>query len=207
VTITGPTAAVTAGTTTSYTVTLANKDSSACAATTFSLACSLPSGWAGTLANSTLSLSAGTSGSTTLSVTSTTTAAAGIYGIGVGASSSVGSVHTANASATYTVAASTTTLTDTVATDKSSYLRAETVYLSSLVRSDGAPVAGASVKFTVSMPGGTSVVLNATSGSDGYARSTYKIGKGKTAVGNYSVRADASSNGASATASTGFSVK
>lgn len=206
-TLAGPTTAVAPGTTTSYTVTLTNKDSSACSATTFSVARSLPGGWTGTLESSSLSLSPGASGSTTLGVTSAATATAGSYGVGVGASSSVGSLHTANASTTYTVAAPTTTLTDTVATDKSGYLRGETAHLSALVRSNGTPVAGASVKFTVTTPGGTSVVLNATSGSDGFARSTYKIGKGKTALGGYSVRADANRNGASATASTSFTVK
>ena len=117
----GPTAAVAAGSTVSYTLSLSNRDSSACTATTFNLARSIPSGWTGTLAASTLSLSPGASGSTTLTVTSPATASAGSYGIGAGASSSVGSAHTANASTTYSVASAPTsgTLTETVGTDKS----------------------------------------------------------------------------------------
>ena len=50
-------------------------------------------------------------------------------------------------------------------------------------------------------------VLNATSGSDGFARATYKSGKAKNAVGNYAVRADASQSGATATANTTFGVR
>ena len=205
--LSGPTSTVAAGSTITYTATLTNKDSSACAATTFNLARSVPSGWTGTLAASSLSLSPGATSSTTLSVTSASTAAAGGYGIGVGASSSVGSVHTANASATYSVAtASSGTLTGTVGTDKTSYVRGQTVYMSALVRNNGVAVSGASVSFNVTTSNGSVIVLNATSGSDGYARSTYKVGKGKGAIGNYTLRADASSGGNTATASSNFNV-
>ena len=204
--ISGSTAAVAAGSTVSYTVSLSNKDSSACAATTFNLAKSIPSGWTGTLAGSTLSLSPGASGSTTLSVTSPSTATAAGYGIGVGSSSAVGNAHTANASATYTVASS-GTLSETVGTNKTSYLRAETVSMSALVKNNDVPVSGASVKFTVTLPSGSTTVISATSGSDGYARGTYKTGKGKGAIGSYTLRADATSGSSTATASTGFSVQ
>jgi len=205
--ISGPTAAVVAGSTVNYTVSLSNKDSSVCTATTFNLAKSLPSGWTGTLAAASLSLSPGASGSTTLSVISPGTAASGGYGIGAGSSSAVGSTHIANASATYTVAtASSGTLTETVGTNKTSYLRAEIVSMSALVKNNGVPVSGASVKFTVTLPNGSTTVISATSGSDGYARGSYKLGKGKGAVGSYMLRADATSGSGTATASTGFSV-
>ena len=49
--------------------------------------------------------------------------------------------------------------------------------------------------------------MTATTGTDGFARAAYKTAKGKTAGGNYGVRADASNSGASATASTTFAVK
>jgi hypothetical protein len=196
-----------AGGTLSYTLSLTNQDSSACTTTTFSLAKSLPSGWNGTLAAGSLSLSPGATGTTTLSVTSSTSATAGSYAVGVGASSSVGSAHTANASSTYTVTAPAATLTGSVGTDKSSYVRSESVAMSALVKNNGVPVAGANVKFTVTTPGGGSVVINAVSGSDGYARGTYKTGKTKGAVGSYALRADATSGGSTASASTSFSVR
>lgn len=205
--LTGPTTAVAAGSTVSYTLSLSNRDSSACAATTFNLARSVPSGWTGTLAASSLSLSPGATSTTTLNVTSASTATAGSYGIGVGASSSIGSVHTTNASATYSVAtASSGTLTGTVGTDKTSYMRGDTVYMSALVKNNGVAVSGASVSFNITRSNGSVTVLNATSGSDGYARSTYKVGKGKGAIGNYTLRADTSSGGSTATASSNFSV-
>ena len=48
--------------------------------------------------------------------------------------------------------------------------------------------------------------MTAVSGSDGYARADYKLGKGKGATGSYAVRADATSGGNSTSASTSFSV-
>ena len=197
-----------AGGTISYTLSLTNKDSSACAATTFSLAKSLPSGWTGTLAAASLSLSPGASGSTTLSVTSPSNAIAGTYAVGVGTSSSAGGTHTANASSTYTVTTSASTaLTDAVGTDKSIYARGETVAMSALVKNNGVPVSGASVKFTVTTPSGGSAVVNAVSGTDGYARGSYKTAKTKSAAGSYGLRADATSGGATATSNTSFSVR
>lgn len=206
--LSGPTASVAAGSTVTYTVSLGNRDSSACAATSFNLARSVPSGWTGTLGAGSLSLSPGASASTTLSVTSPGTAAAGSYGIGVGASSSAGSLHTANAAATYAVTtAATDELTETVGTNKTTYQRGETVSMSARVLSGGVPVAGAGVRFSVTTSGGSVTTLNTVSGSDGYARSTYKVSKGKSALGSYALRADASSGGQAATASTGFSVR
>jgi hypothetical protein len=97
------------------------------------------------------------------------------------------------------------TLSESVGTNKTTYLRGETVAMSALTLSNGVPVPGASVKFTLSTPGGGTTILNATSGSDGYARSSYKVGKSKSAIGSYGVRADASSGGGAASASTAFS--
>jgi hypothetical protein len=206
--LTGPATAVAAGTTQSYTLTLTNNDSSACAATSFNLARSVPTGWTGTLAATTLSLSPGAKGSTTLTVASPATAGAGSYAVGAGTSSSIGSTHTASVAATYAVAASTGgTLSESVATDKASYLRGETVRMSALVKNNGVAVAGASVKFSVALPSGSTTVISATSGSDGYARASYRTAKGKGAAGAYGVRADVSASGGSASASTTFSVQ
>ena len=101
--LTGPTTTLSPGTTATWTLSVSNRDSSGCAATTFNLARSVPTGWTGTLGASALSLSPGASGSTTLAVTSPTTATAGSYGIGAGSSSSADRVHTVGASAAYVV--------------------------------------------------------------------------------------------------------
>jgi hypothetical protein len=205
--VSGPATAVVAGSTVNYTVSLSNKDSSACAATSFNLARTVPGGWSATLAASSLTLSPGASATTILSVTSPGSAVAGSYNIAVGSSSAASGTHTVGTAASYAVAAASITpaLTETVGTDKGSYLRGQTVYMSARVLSGGVPASGVGVRFTVILPGGSSSLLAATSGSDGYARSTFKLGKGKAAIGSYQLRADASSGSASASASTSFS--
>lgn len=205
-TIAGPTSGVAAGTTNTYTLTVANRDSSECGATGFSLASAVPSSWSATLGATTVNLSPGASTNTTLKVTSPTTAAAGSYSVGAGASSNVGSVHTANASSTYTVAVA-PALSGSLSTDKTSYVRGETVAMTARVLNAGNPVAGASVRFAVTLPGGSTSTVNAVTASDGVARGTYKTGKGKAAVGAYAVRADASSGGGNATANASFNVR
>jgi hypothetical protein len=208
ITLTGSSAAVAAGTTVQYTVSVANRDNSYCAATTFNLARSVPNGWTGTLAMASITLNPGASSSTSLSVTSPSTVTAASYGIGLGSSSSVGSVHTASAPASYTVAGgSSHVLSASVGTDKTAYARGETVYLSSRVLDNGVAIAGASVRFNITLPGGASSVLTASSGADGYARTNYKLGKGKAVVGSYQIRADASSGGANVSAGNAFSVR
>ncbi|RFP58029.1 NEW3 domain-containing protein, partial [Cognatiluteimonas weifangensis] len=210
VTLAGDTAAVAAGTTKTYTLTTRNNDSSACSNTTFQTARSVPSGWAGTLSATSFTLAPGASANTTLSVTSPGTATAGSYGIGAGVSSSVGSVHTANASASYTIVApeepAPATLTGSAGTDKSSYARGQTVYMSARVLSGSNPVAGAAVVFTTTLPNGSSKLLTATTGQDGYARTSLKLSRGKSAIGSYGLRADATYGTAKATASTTFRV-
>jgi hypothetical protein len=205
-TLSGPGTTVAAGTAVSYSVSVTNRDSAACAATSFNLARTVPTGWTGTLGAGTLSLAAGASGSTTLTVTSGSSTAAGTYPVSVATTSNVGATHSANASASQSIG-SASPLTNAVGTDKTSYLRGETVYMSSRVLSGGNPVAGANVAFNLTAPGGVTTMIGAATGSDGYARATYKLGKGKGAIGNYALRADASSGTGSASSSNAFAVK
>ena len=153
-----------------------------------------------------LTLSPGASGSTTLAVTSATGATAGAHGIGVGTASAADAVHTASDSATYYVEAAGGALTESVGMGKSSYVRGEAAHMSALVKRDGVAVAGASVSFRITQPNGSTTVIDRVTGSTGYAHASYRISKGKSAIGRYAVRADASSGGSSATASTAFTV-
>lgn len=206
ITLSGPTTAA-AGSSVVYTLAVTNQDSSACAATGFALARTVPSGWSGTLGATSLSLSPGTKGSTTLTVVSANGATAGDYPIAAGTSSSVGGVHTANAATTYTIGTSSSALSDSVGTDKLSYARGNTAAISAVVKNGGVALAGATVSFTVTAPGGSATTLRATTGSDGYARMSYRIGKSKSSVGTYGVRADASASGSTASATTSFGVR
>jgi hypothetical protein len=206
--LTGPTTAVAAGTKNTYALNLKNNDGSGCSNTTFVLARTVPSGWTGTLSATSVALAPGASASATLAVTSTTTAAAGSYGIGVGTSSSVGSVHTGNASTTYVVSAPVITAqTETVGTDKSTYIAGQKVYMSARVLKGGVAVAGASVSFVALKPNGVNkVTLSGTTDSNGYARATLSTGKSAGSIGTYQLTASTTSGSQTATAKTTFSV-
>jgi hypothetical protein len=207
--LTGPDTAHAAGASVAYTLSLANRDSAGCPATTFNLAGSVPTGWGGTLSASAVSLSAGSSTGATFTVTSPATAGAGSYGVGVGAASSAGSVHTASVSSSYQVAVAEpgyAILSTAVATDKTVYARGETVFVSALVKGDETPLAGVAVQITLTQPNGGTAVLGATTGADGHARASYKLGKAKGMAGSWSVRAQATAGTKTAQSSSGFTV-
>lgn len=207
ISLTAASTAANAGATLRYTLTLVNRDSDACAATRFDLAASLPSGWSGGLAATWLSASPGATATTSLSVTSPMDAAVGTYPVGVAARSAI-SMHSATSASTYAVTTDpVATLASSVGTDKNTYARGETVAMSALVKRNGAPVAGASVTFTVSTPSGGSAMVQAVTGSDGYARGVYKTARSKAATGSYVLRADAASDGGTSTSSSGFAVR
>lgn len=204
--LTGPTAAVAAGATNSYSVTLKNNDSSGCSNTTFALARSVPSGWTGSLSTTGIALAPGASGTAVLNVTSPATASAGGYGIGVGTSSSVGSTHTANASSTYTVAAP-VGLSETLTTTKSSYKAGEVVYITARVMKGSVAVSGASVSFVALKPNKVNTIeLRGTTNSNGYVTVSFKSGTGSSSIGTYQVSSTATVGNDTAKATTSFSV-
>lgn len=104
VSLTGGGTPVPAAGTVSYTLSVTNRDSAVCPATSFTLARSAPSGWVSALSKTTMALGPGGTGSAVLTVTSPATAAGGRYGVGAATASTIGAVHTANASANYLVA-------------------------------------------------------------------------------------------------------
>ena len=193
-----------AGTATNYTVTITNRDSAACASTTFALARSIPSGWTGTLGTSSITLAPGASTSTTLSVTSAATAAAGSFGVGTGISSVVGTSHTASASSTYVVVA--TSFTETVVSNKSTYIGGETVTLTASVLKNSAAASGATVAFRVTAPNGRTTLVNATTNSSGNATATMVIARRKSSIGGYNVSAQATLGSLSTNATSKFRV-
>ena len=184
----GSTAAVAAGSTVSYTVNVRNNDSTECASTSFSLARTVPTGWTGTLSAGSIALAPGASGTATLQVTSPVSAAQGSYGVGSGVASAVGSAHTGDASSTYSVAAP-AVLTEALSTDKTSYTRGSTVYVTSRVLKAGTAVSGASVTFTAVKPNGIDKIgSTVTTDANGYARWSYISGKGRNSIGTYKRR-------------------
>lgn len=196
-----------AGSTLSYSVTVTNKDSGACSASTFNLAATAPTGWSKSFTSATLSLAPGASATTTLKVTSPTTAT-GSTTTGISASNGSVAGYTGSASATYSVSSTTaaTSLTLTASTDKTSYTGNQTVLVSSTVKAGTTAVAGTSVMFTVTSPTGSSSVLSATTDSTGKATVSYRLPR-KATTGSYQVKTQASYNGLTGTGSTSFSVQ
>jgi hypothetical protein len=130
--------AIAPGATSTIAVSLANRDSSGCAATSFDLAAQLPTGWTGTLGSSTLQLSAGATGSSTLTLVAPATVAAGSYSFGVHAGCVRGAACAASATGIQDVVAA---LTETVAVSKPVYKSGEVVGLGAQLLQGGAPVA------------------------------------------------------------------
>ena len=205
VAITGQTSSVAAGTTLVYTVSVTNRDSSACASGTFALAASLPSGFSGALAASSLSLSPGASASTSLTATSPSSAPTASYGIGVAASNTTSG--SGSASIVYTVSAPLATLSESVATDKAVYVRGDTVRMTASVSAGGVAVSGASVSFRLTKSNGSITTLTATSDATGMAVASYRSNARKDPVGAYAIAATASSQGRTASASAAFTVQ
>jgi len=89
-----------AGSSYTFTVSVTNKDSSGCTSSSFSLSPVKPSGWTASLASTSLSLAPGASASTSLKVTSPSTAADGFYSVG---SSATANTRTASGTASFVI--------------------------------------------------------------------------------------------------------
>ena len=175
ISLTGPSLAVPAGSTITYALSLANKDSAGCPASAFDLRAGLPSGWSGSLGATNVSMQPGASASTTLAVTSPVNAPAGSQPIAVTVMNATAPALSASASTAYTVAAG--TIAASVATDKPSYRAGETVAASARLMSGTSPVAGASVSFAFTKANGQTVVKTTTTDTAGFARVGYRIAR------------------------------
>ncbi len=104
------------GTSLTYAVSITNNDNSGCLASTFNLSATVPtvpSGWTRSLGSSSLTINPGASASTTLLVTSPTTAGGGSYNITAKATDSAASTYTASASVVVAIQAPPDTIAPT----------------------------------------------------------------------------------------------
>jgi len=185
---------VSAGTAVSYSLTVSNKDSSSCASRSFSLSAGVPSGWAKSLSQSSLSLAPGASATATLSVTSASGAAAGIYDI---TGSAVSGSHSASATAAYVVEAPASN-NPPLAKNDSASTSANTAVTIAVLANDSDPD-GDKLSVTSVSGGNGSTTLN----SDGSLRFTPASGFSGTTSLNYSI---ADGRGGSASAQVSVSV-
>ena len=194
-----------AGATATFTASVTNNDNTGCAPSTFSLQDVVPSGWVGNLGNASMTLAPGATGSTTLSVTSPSSALGGFYTVSVKTSDVADGAHTGSASATYVITSS--AIDASVATDQTVYRRPGAVYIATNVHMNGKPVAGASVSVTVTKANGVTTRLSGS--TDAAGRVVMKMSvKRQDSVGTYQALSKATVNGgASAQASTSFRVQ
>jgi hypothetical protein len=113
--------------------------------------------------------------------------------------------YTGSGSATYVIV-SAPAVNITVATDKASYSRNQTVSSTAVVTSGGKPVANAIVGFAVTKSNGAVVSGTATTGANGAAVYKLKLGR-KDPTGVYKVGAQDSNGGTTVTATTSFVVQ
>src|SRR5262249_46404625 len=142
--------------------------------------------------------------STTLTVTSAVTATPSSYSIVVTAASAGTPTYSSTAAATYSIGSQ---LSTAVSTDKPAYSGGETVTNTDTTTMGGKPVVNAAVTFTITKPNGAIVTQSATTDTNGQAIYKLRLNKQKDPKGIYQVRTIATSNGASANASTSFTVQ
>jgi hypothetical protein len=179
---------VRAGTTVNYTVSITNKDSVTCSASSFALQVTVPNGWAMSASASTVTIGPSNSGSATLQVTSPASAHDGFYTVTTKAVRSTAPASEDLVSATYVVASD---LNVAVTTDQPSYPRREWVTLTAGVSFAGSPVKGAKVTFTITKPDGKVLKKTVPTGQDGSTSFKFRL-QNQDPTGNYNVTAAAS---------------
>lgn len=189
-----------AGSTLIYTVNVTNKDDISCGSSSFSLQSTVPLGWSSSFSSSTLIIAPGASASTTLSVTSATSATLGEYPVSATITNSQALTYNVSASSNYAV---TSPLSATVSSLKNSYSKGDTVQLTAFVYQGLSPISGAAVNFVITKPNGVTVSGSATTGINGQATFKFRLGR-KDLSGTYLVKISTTVNGQSANALTSF---
>lgn len=195
VTINPPNPSVAAGASTNYTVSITNRDSSGCTASSFSLASSLPTGWLTSFSPASLTVSPGQTLSATMTKSVAVTVLPGTYGINV---TTADSNHSAvSASANITVTAPTQPITVSLAAAPTILKARSNLGLQATVRNSVGPVANATVTFRLSRSNGSVQTQSAVTNANGVASWTVKINQ----KGAYIAGSSATANGASASSS------
>jgi hypothetical protein len=203
-----PGPAVPAATAVTYTVSVTNNDGAGCATSSFSLqTMMLLTGWTAAFGAPTLTLSPGTSASTTLTVTSPASVTGTSYTFPVIVTNNANTSYAATGSAVYVIGSTVTgsTLSVSVSTDKPSYTSGETVSITARASSGGTPASNASVTFTMTKSNGTAVSQTASTDSTGSAVVKFRL-KRSDPVGAYKARADARKTPLSGSDATSFTV-
>ncbi len=187
------------GSSAAYTVSVTNNDSSACSAGTFNLGSTQPSGWPTSFSATAVTLSPGQSASVAMTKTGPSGTPPGTYAVNATAANASNSSYAGTGAANVTVVTAPST-TVTLSASSASYTRKGSASLTATVMTGGAPVSGASVTFTMTLPNGSSATYSATTNRKGTATWNYRLSS-SSQTGRYSAVAEAavSSTGASST--------
>lgn len=181
----------TAGTPLVFSVVLTNNDSLSCAASSFTLAATVPTGWFGTWSASSVSLNPGQSASVNIRVTSPINAVADTYPVGVQIARPNWLQTTY---VTYTVVAPTPLTVGLTVLPTGS--KNTSYVLNASVLQGSAPGAGTTLLFTVTGPSGTTASKSVLSDASGRASWSYRPGV-KDPKGTYTAVVKATLNGQS----------
>lgn len=192
-----------AGGSATYTVTVTNTDSSACTASSFNLSSVVPNGLSAAFASAALNLAPGASASTSVQVGASSSLVAGDYPFSVTGTSAADPSKQKSVGG---VAKVITSLAVSLAADKPSYARTQSVVLTSTVSAGGAPLVNANVSFSITKANGQIVKGNALTGANGVATYRLRLNK-KDPAGSYQATATAAMGPVSGNASTGFVVQ
>lgn len=174
---------VEAGTSFTYSVTLTNRDSSACNSSSYNLAATQPSGWSSAFGSNALTLAPGASQTTRLQVTSASNAADGFYTINLAATSGG---YAANGSVTYVVDTPDSVNSAPVANNDSAATSENTPVTIKVLSNDSDPdgdplhlssVSGVNGSATINGDG--SITFTPSGGFSGTEQFSYSISDGK----------------------------
>jgi hypothetical protein len=138
-----------------------------------------------------------------LSIVSPSSAATGSYAITLAASDVADVSHTVTTSATYVVAGP---FDVGVSTNQTTYSFNQTARITTSVRSNGSPVAGATVSVRILRPNGSLASLSATTGTDGTAVVAYRF-KRQDPRGTYEADTKVTQGSLTGTAATAFALQ
>lgn len=192
---------VSSGSTVSYNVTVRNNDGATCDPSSFNVQAAVPSGWGASFDASSLTIAPGSSGTTTLQVTSASGTADGFYSVNV---MTTNGSSAASSGVTYALVSA---LGFTTISSQSTYTRTQTITVNATVKVAGSTVAGVPVTFTMTKSNGVVVTNTVNTGANGVAVFKYALSKKKDPAGNYQLKAQAIKNAVSGSGSVSFVVK
>ena len=198
-----------AGSTTTYAVTVTNQDSCGCAATTFDVGGTVPAGWGASGAR-TASIAPAASASSSVAVTVPAGTPANFYAATVNATNSAAATLKSSVASTVAVASS---LSVGVTSNSASYTlpkqqnRTISATITTTVKSGATAVAGAAVSVTITDPAGAVTTLVGTTASTGAVSLSYVMRPRTSPLGTYRITSRATLGGMSSSAITSFVLK